>query len=291
LQMVTADGELVEISRGSDGDQFCGTVVALGALGFVTSVTLDVVPAFGMRQWVYDDLPGTALDDHVEEILDSAYSVSLFTDWRGSAINQVWLKHRLDGLDLPEPPTCWLGASLAGEPRHPVAGMPTENCTEQLGVPGPWHERLPHFRLEFTPSSGDELQSEYLLAMTSASAAWRAVDAVRDVVHPELHVSELRAVAADEMWLSLTGGVPSVAFHFTWRPGPGVAAAVAALEEQLAPYDARPHWGKVFSTTPERLEVLYPRLADFRRLVRDLDPAGTFGNDLVDGWIGVGAGH
>ena len=123
--------------------------------------------------------------------------------------------------------------------------------------------------------------------MRHAHAAWRAVDAVREIVHPVLYVSELRAVAADPQWLSLTGGLDSVAFHFTWRPGPHVADAVAAVEQTLAPFDARPHWGKVFSTPPPRLGELYPRLPDFRALVRALDPDGKFGNDLVDGWLGL----
>jgi xylitol oxidase len=195
----------------------------------------------------------------------------------------VWLKELTDGDPSPER---WLGRDADG-PRNPLAGMPTEGATHQLGVPGPWHERLPHFRHDFTPSAGDELQSEYLLPLDRASDAWRAVDAIRDVVHPLLLVSELRAVAPDPMWLSLTGGLPSVAFHFTWKSHPPVTEAVTAIEEQLSPYDARPHWGKVFSTPHERLERLYPRLPEFRALVDALDPDGRFGNALVDGWLGL----
>ena len=289
LQMVTADGELVEISRGSDGDQFCGAVVGLGALGVVTSVTLDVVPAFGMRQCVYDDLPGTALDDHVEEILDSAYSVSLFTDWRGAAIKQVWLKYRLDGLDLPEPPTCWLGASLAGEPRHPIAGMPTENCTEQLGVPGPWHERLPHFRMQFTPSSGQELQSEYLLPREHAAAAFHAIGSIRDRVGPLVQVSEIRTVAADDLWLSPSYGRETVAIHFTWVPDTAaVTPVLRSVEEQLAPFWPRPHWGKLFTIGPAAISRRYERYADFISLMGRYDPTGKFRNEVLDLWFPPG---
>lgn len=281
LTLLLASGDLLRIDRG-DPD-FDGAVVALGRLGVVVAMTLDVVPTFDVAQTVVDAVPDARVADGLEAILGAAYSASVFTTWGPERLSQIWLKELAGRNPTRER---WGGRDADG-PRNPVAGMPPENATQQLGKVGPWYERLPHFRLEFTPSSGDELQSEYLLPMPHAHAAWRAVDAIRETVHPVLYVSELRAIAADPLWLSLTGGVASVAFHFTWRPGPHVAAAVAALEDALAPYDARPHWGKVFSTPPERLEQLYPRLPDFRRLVRHLDPAATFGNDLVDGWISL----
>ena len=279
--LVLASGELRRLVRGDPG--FDGAVVALGRLGVVVGMALDLVPTFDVVQSVVDAVPDGQVADGLESILAAAYSASVFTTWGPERLSQVWLKERADRAPTRER---WTGRDADG-PRHPVAGMPTENATQQLGVVGPWHERLPHFRLEFTPSRGDELQSEYLLPMRHAHAAWRAVDAVREIVHPVLYVSELRAVAADPQWLSLTGRVDSVAFHFTWRPGPHVADAVAAVEQALEPFDARPHWGKVFSTPPPRLGELYPRLPDFRALVRALDPTAKFGNDLVDGWLGL----
>ena len=284
VTLLTAAGDLVSVDR--DDPSFGGSVVALGRLGVVVALTLDLVPSFSVAQTVVDEVPDERVASALEAILGVAYSVSVFTTWGPERTSQVWLKELAVG-----PPTQerWGGVDADG-PRHPVAGMPAENATPQLGRPGPWHERLPHFRLAFTPSSGDELQSEYLLPLTRAAEAWQAVDAIREVVHPRLHVSELRAVAPDPTWLGLTGGEPSIAFHFTWKPGPQVASAVAAVEEQLSPYDARPHWGKVFSTPRERIERLYPRLGDFRGLVAALDPDGRFGNDLVDGWLGIDAG-
>ena len=280
--LLLGSGELTRLERGDPG--FDGAVVSLGRLGVVVAMTLDVVPRFAVAQRVVDGVPDARVADGLAAILAAGYSTSVFTTWGPERISQVWLKELADRSATLER---WGGRDADG-PRHPVAGMPTENATEQLGVAGSWHERLPHFRLEFTPSRGDELQSEYLLPMRHAGAAWRAVDAIRDTVHPVLYVSELRAVAGDPQWLSLTGGVDSVAFHFTWKPGPRVAAAVAAVERALAPYDARPHWGKVFATPPTRLAELYPRLSDVRDLVRRLDPTGKFGNDLVDGWLGLG---
>ncbi|MEW2142678.1 FAD-binding protein [Micromonospora vinacea] len=274
LELVTADGDLLRVD--SDTDAFAGMVVGLGALGLVTRVTVDVVPTFALRQYVRLDLDRTALD----EALGSAYSVSVFTDFRSPRLREVWRKQVAD---QPPPPADWLGTTAADQPRHPVLGMPAENCTPQLGEPGPWHERLPHFKLGFTPSSGDELQSEYHVARTSAADALAALDDVADLIAPVLLVSELRTVAADELWLSPNYRRDSFVLHFTWIDDTAaVLPVVAAVEERLAPFAPRPHWGKVFVTDPAELSARYPRYADFGALLADLDPKGTFRTDALD---------
>ncbi len=285
LTMVTADGVLVEVRRESDDADFCGVVVGLGALGIVTEVTLQAVPSFEITQWVYDDLPRAAVDEHVEEIFASAYSVSLFTNWRSPSF-QVWLKHRTEGLVQPEPPSPWLGATLADGPRHPVVGLPPKNCTEQLGASGPWHTRLPHFQLEFTPSSGEELQSEYLLPREHALDALGALDQISDRLGPLVQVSEIRMVAGDDLWLSPSYGRDTVAIHFTWVPDPAaVTSVLSAVEEQLSPFRPRPHWGKLSTTSRDTLASNYERYADFAGLMRRFDPAGKFRNELMDRWF------
>ncbi|MBA3233484.1 MAG: FAD-binding protein [Propionibacteriales bacterium] len=290
LQMVTAGGELVETSRETDADQFCGAVVGLGALGVVTQVTLDVVPTFAVAQWVYDDLPRAAMADHIEEIFSSAYSVSLFTTWRDASFHQVWRKHRREGSSAWEPPRRWLGATLADAPRHPIAGMPATRCTEQLGAPGPWHARLPHFRMDHTPSSGRELQSEYLLPRRHAVDALAAIESIRHVVAPLVQVSEIRTVARDDLWLSPSYQRDSIAIHFTWVPDiAAVTPVLGAVEEQLEPFSPRPHWGKLFTTSPQTLCRQYKRYADFTTLMRRYDPTGKFRNELLDSWFPPGA--
>jgi xylitol oxidase len=239
-----------------------------------------------MRQYVYENLPREQLDEHLTDIFASAYSVSLFTDWRSSRIRQVWLKQRVGEHDSPGPEPRWYGARAADGPRHPVPGMPAANCTEQMGVPGPWHERLPHFRLEFTPSAGDELQSEYLLPRRFALAALRAIDGIRDRVAPVLQISEIRTVAGDDLWMSPCYGQDTLAIHFTWLNDPqGVIPVLGTIEDRLAPFGARPHWGKLFRTSPETVRGLYDRLPDFQRLLRSHDPAGKFRNEFVDAYI------
>jgi xylitol oxidase len=286
VALVAADGDVVTVSRDRDPAEFPGVVVGLGAFGIVTALTLDTVPAFDVRQYVYEDLPFEQVTRHFDEIMGSAYSVSLFTDWRAPRIRQAWLKRRADAADGWRPEPRWMGGRLADGLRHPVPGMPPVYCTEQRGVPGPWHERLPHFRPDFTPSNGDELQSEYLLPREAAIDGLHALRSIAAALVPVLQINEIRTVAPDRLWLSPSYARDTVAFHFTWiNDWPAVAPVLARLEEGLAPLRARPHWGKLFTTSPRTVRELYPRLDDFRRLTGRYDPAGKFRNDLLDRYV------
>ena len=286
LELVTASGELARISADPEdsfgSEEFSGVVVGLGGLGVVTTLELEIIPAFEVRQFVYENLPAAAVTGSFEEIFGSAYSVSVFTDWREN--NRIWQKQRADtpatgGGGAPE----WLGGRLAGGPLNPVPGMDPINATEQLGIPGPGHERLPHFRLAFTPSNGDELQSEYLVARDVVIPAIEAVAALRDQITPVLQITEIRTMAADDLWLSMAYQRDTVGIHFTWMPDEaGVAPVAAAVEAALAPFGARPHWGKVFSTSPETVRAVYPRYDDFVGLLARYDPDGKFRNEFMD---------
>ncbi|MFI5873628.1 FAD-binding protein [Streptomyces sp. NPDC051445] len=273
VEIVTADGSTVVIGRGDR--RFGGAVTSLGALGVVTALVLDLEPGFEVEQHLFTGLPLDGLD--FETVAAAAYSVSLFTDWAAPGFRQVWLKRRTD-----EPLAGFPWATPAVEALHPVPGMPAVNCTEQFGVPGPWHERLPHFRAEFTPSSGNELQSEYLLARRHATDALRAIDGIRQTVAPVLQVCEVRTVAADEQWLSPSYGRDTVALHFTWvEDAAAVLPVVRAVEAALEPYEPRPHWGKVYEVPAAVVRGRYPRIDDFTALARVLDPAGKFTNAFV----------
>ena len=279
LEFVDGGGKLVTLARGDAG--FAGAVVGLGALGVITSLTLDVVPGFELRQYVYDRVPRAELEAHLHEMLADGYSVSLFTNWAGLDVDHAWLK-RAEPMSGP-----WFGGRPADGPRHPVPGMPAINSTDQSGELGPWYTRLPHFRMEFTPSSGVELQSEYHVARADGLAAIDAVAAIREQVAAVLQVCEVRAIAADELWLSPNYHRDSIALHFTWiADTDAVLPVVAALEERLAPLAARPHWGKIFTTSPATLRSEYERFGDFVDLVRRYDPDGTFRNPWLDAILG-----
>ncbi|MET0767078.1 MAG: FAD-binding protein [Aeromicrobium sp.] len=281
IQLVRPDGELLDVRRGDD--DFAGMVVALGSLGVLTRVTLDVVPTFDVRQDLFEHLPWSDVAEHFDAITSSAYSVSLFTDWGPTGPHQVWTKSRTDELPVTE----LFGATPATRELHPLPGVDPGATTRQLGVPGPWWDRLPHFRLEFTPSDGDELQTEYLVPRTAALAAIDAVRALHALLAPILLVSEIRTIQGDDLWLSPSHDVDCVALHFTWRQDvPAVQAFLPTLDDALAPFAARPHWGKLFETTPDRLRAAYPRLDDFRALADRMDPAGTLRNELTDRWLG-----
>ncbi|WP_407571799.1 FAD-binding protein [Deinococcus altitudinis] len=283
LELLTADGEQVTCSREQSGERFDGMVVALGALGAVTQLTLSVEPTYQVRQDVYEALSLDQVAARFGEVMAAGDSVSLFTDWQHARFDTLWLKRRVVAGDLQPAPAQLFGGVLAERDHHPVWDASAENCTVQRGVPGAWHERWPHFRAGRTPSSGQELQSEYLLPVEDAPAAIRAMFSIGARIAPLLYVSEVRAVAADSLWLSPAYGHGSAAIHFTWRPDePAVRSVLHEVEAVLAPFGARPHWGKVFETTPEQLERLVPRLADFRQLARSLDPAGKFRNSFLD---------
>jgi xylitol oxidase len=278
LELVGGTGELLTASRG-DPD-FDGLVVGLGALGAVTRLTLDVEPDYQVRQRAFEGLPWSRLFDHFDEVTAAGYSVSLFTRW-GEAVDQVWVKSRVTA----EPEAVreeLFGAVPATQDRHPILGLDPVNCTRQLGVPGPWSDRLPHFRMGFTPSSGEELQSEYHLPRAAAVAALQALRELAGVVRPVLQVTELRTVAADRLWTSPQHGRDTLSVHFTWHQDwPAVRAVLAEIEAALAPFGARPHWGKLFLAQAADLAPRYERLGDFAGLAGRLDPRGVFVNDWL----------
>jgi alditol oxidase len=283
LEIVTADGQIVHLTREKDGDQFLGAVVSLGSLGVVTRVTLDLQPTFQVAQSVYRNLSFDPLRQHFDEIFGSGYSVSLFTDWQSHRATQVWIKRRLAAGDKNEWQPEFFGAKLAKEKLHPIDNHPAESCTEQQGVPGPWFERLPHFKMNFTPSSGRELQTEYFVPRDRGYEAILAVEKLRDKITPLLFVTELRTIAADNLWMSMAFQRPSLAIHFTWKPEwPEVSKVLPMIEAQLEPFAARPHWGKLFTLSPARLQARYSRLQDFRSSVKRLDPEGKFRNEFLN---------
>ena len=278
LQLVTSDGELIDVARG-DPD-FEGLVVGLGALGAVVRISVAIEPSYEIRQRVFERLAWDALFEHLDAIAATGYSVSVFTRW-GEDVEQVWIKSRVT--DAPEEVREELfGAVAATVDRHPIIGLDPVNCTPQLGVPGLWSDRLPHFRMGFTPSKGDEIQSEYFVPRGHAVAAIEAMRGLGDRLEPLLLVSEIRTIAADRLWMSAQCGQDTAAFHFTWKREPeAVLRALADVEAVLRPFGARPHWGKVFVARAADIAPLYEHLGDFVGLMERLDPRGAFRN----GWL------
>jgi xylitol oxidase len=283
IEFVTADGSMAANSPA--GGDFLGSVVGLGAVGVVTRITLNVQPTYKVAQSVYQNLSFDELGRNMDGVFGSGYSVSVFTDWQHHRGTQVWIKKRLgqgysgDSIDWPKE---FYGATLATHKLHPLADHPPESCTDQLGIPGPWYDRLPHFRIGQTPSSGQELQTEYLVPYERGFDAVLAVEKLRDHITPHLFVTELRTIAADQLWMSTAYERPSLAIHFTWKPEwPGVHAVLPLIEAALAPFDPRPHWGKLFTLPGAQLESRYARLGDFKTLVARYDPQGKFRNEFL----------
>jgi xylitol oxidase len=286
LELVDGRGEVVRLSAEKDRDALRGAVVGLGALGVVTRVVLRVVPAFDVRQWVWENMPLGEYAGHFDEIMGAGYSVSAFTTWRDDRVSEVWVKRRADAGDW-KPGPGWFGASPAPRDRHPIVAMDPRACTAQMGVPGPAWERLPHFRPDFPPSSrGRERHSEYFVRREDAVPAIRALYGVGAQIAQALQISEIRTVAEDDLWMSTAHGRDTVALHFTWTDRDAdVTAAMPVVEAALDRFRPRPHWGKMHARSPEQVAAGYERLADFRDLCRRYDPDGKFQNDYLRRYV------
>jgi xylitol oxidase len=180
------------------------------------------------------------------------------------------------------------GAVAARQERHPVAREDPVKCTPQLGRPGPWWDRLPHFRMQYKPSVGQELQSEYLIPRRHAVAALEAVQSMADTIRPALQISEIRTIAVDDLWLSPQYAEDTLAIHFTWVPDESrVQRVLPDLEQRLEAFEARPHWGKLFAMSAPDIAHLYPRVSDFRQLRDSMDPRGALRNAWFERHFGT----
>ena len=282
LEIVTADGNVIHLSK-KDGEKFYAAVVGLGAIGVITKVQLNIQPAFMMRQYVYLQLPLSQLKKHFDEIVSAGYSVSLFTDWQSENINEVWIKSRVDDAANSKAKPEFFGAKPATKNLHPIIELSAENCTEQMGVPGPWYERMPHFKMGFTPSSGKELQAEYFVPHHHAVDAMLAIQRMGKKIGPHLFISEIRTIDADKLWMSPCYKQPSVTIHFTWKQEwDAVIELLPVIEKELAPFNAKPHWGKLFTMSASKLASLYEKMPGFKQLVAQYDLHKKFRNAFLE---------
>jgi xylitol oxidase len=282
FDLVTCDGSLVPVARGHE--HFDAMVVGLGAFGVMTRLTLDIKPTFNLRQDSFVALPWDRLLADFDAISSCAFSVSIMTKWSGAAADRIWLKTRLGTTPLEELPIAHLGLTPGPAYAEAVEGDdPATRLNPFGGLPGPWSERLAHFRPDALPGAAEQIQSEYMIARPQLA---KAVDVVRRMgkrIDALLHVTEIRTMAADRLWLSPAYDQESVALHFTWvkQPEP-VDAITRELEAALIQLGARPHWGKLIHADAAALAPLYPRLADFRACAARYDPAGKFRNAYLE---------
>jgi xylitol oxidase len=280
LDIVSATGDLITVRRGDPG--FDGVVVALGALGVVTRVTLDIQPEFEMRQDAFEGLQWATLMSDFEAVMSAGYSVSLMTSWSGPTVSRLWIKMRLVDGAKENVSATHLGAAPAAQP----SAVATPEVMQRLypfGVAGPWSERLPHFRPDVVPGPAGHLQSEYLVPRANATVAIAKLRSIGDRIDRHLWATEIRSIAGDTLWLSPSYGDDRVGIHFSWRREPGAVREITAeIEAMLLPFGARPHWGKIIHARARQLAPLYPKLPSFRELVGVYDPGGKFRNEFLD---------
>jgi xylitol oxidase len=281
LEIVVADGSILRLSKEKD-KLFPAAVVGLGAAGVITKVGLAIQPTYRMKQNVFINLPLPRLKENFDQIMAAGYSVSLFLDWQTPFINEVWIKSRIDSGSGKESSGEFYEAEAATRNLHPIMDHAAENCTEQLGVEGAWYERLPHFKMGFTPSSGKELQSEYFVPRRHAVEAMLAVYRLREKIGPHLFISEIRSIASDDLWMSPCRNQDSVTIHFTWKDHwPAVRQLLPQIEKELEPFHVKPHWGKLFTLSPKVLASRYEKLEEFKNFISTCDPKGKFSNEFM----------
>jgi xylitol oxidase len=280
LEIILPDGNIKRVTL--EDPDFAGYVVGLGLVGIVSSVDLAIEPTFNIEQTVYRGMSRETYAANLDEIMSLAYSVSYFTTWAAAGGGEVWAKFRSGS----KAPAGLFEAYPATSNRHPLPGLNPEPCTEQMAVSGPWHLRLPHFKMEFTPSAGDEIQSEFFVDRKDAPAAIAALEKIAPQINEILWVTEIRAIAPDNLWMSPHYQRDSIGIHFTWKKVDAVYEMVKVVEAVLAPFNYRPHLGKVFSASPEYLKSVMPKMSDFTKLVKQLDPSNKFGNAFTDNLLG-----
>lgn len=281
FDLLHADGNINSYSKTTDANSFNAALIGLGALGIFTKMTLSIEPTYQVRQDVFENLPFEMLKSHFEEIMSAGYSVSLFTDWMNNNVSEVWIKSKMIEDQPFTPLTDLFGARPATKNIHPIIELDAINCTGQLGIPGPWHERLPHFKMNFTPSSGKELQAEYLIPIEYGYEALKAINDHGTAWKNDLFISEIRTINADDLWMSTASQRKSVAIHFTWKQQDNVYQLLPKVEALLKPFAVRPHWGKLFALDKKYFQSVYPRYGDFQAFVKELDPNGKFSNKYL----------
>lgn len=274
VEIMSPDGTQRRVERGKDED-FYATVVGLGLTGIITRCELDIEPTYEIYQTVFGDMPRTTFQPNVVEVLSGGYNTNYFTTFDSKGVGDVWFKSRT------QPPAEYFGAQARTTKVHPILSEDPDACTEQGGVPGPWHARLSHFRIDANPSAGNELQSEFFVEATNASAAFKAIEEIASEFGAKLLVSEIRAIAADEHWMSPAYHRESIAFHCTWKNDYEIPYFISLIEDALQPFDFRPHLGKVFNVGAEHLRKVLPQFDRFRKHVMSVDPAGKFQNEFT----------
>ena len=280
IEMILSSGDKFVIDR-KNFAQFSGFVVSFGALAVFTKLTLKIVRSFSVKQVVYENVPIQSVLENFNEIFDRPYSASYFSNWSPKNTGQIWMKF-LDDDKYPELQSKAYGGNLALSNQHPVKVNDPGNCTEQMGVAGKWLFRLPHFRLNSSPASGDEVQTEYLVDRDHVQGYINELTKIGEDIAARVYATEIRTISSDDLWLSGAYGRETVGFHFTWKKSPEVKDFLPEIENILGKNNGRPHWGKLFSTPRAQLIDRYPMYEEFRQLIQKYDSGNKFRNKFIE---------
>jgi FAD-linked oxidoreductase len=301
MELVLADGRLLHCSTEENADVFSAARIGLGALGVLSTVTLQAVPAFGLR---FAEGPA-----RLPELLDGFDDFMTSTDH----VEFYWFPHTdrcltkrntrvplADGLaPLPRWRAFWddevlanaaFGAVVATGRRVPSLVAPLARLSS--GALGARTATDVAHRVFVSRRRVRFREMEYAMPRAAAPEVLREL--YRTVEGSDWRIPfpvEVRTAAADDIPLSTASGRKSayVAVHVPARTDPG--EYFAAFEAIAGAVGGRPHWGKLHSMDAAALRERYPRFGEFVAVRDRLDPAGVFANNYLDRVLGPVAGH
>jgi L-gulonolactone oxidase len=294
IELVDGAGETVTLSEASDPDGWRAARVSVGALGVVTGVTLQAVPAFTL-----EGIDSTAPLDETLASLDEQAAANDHFEFYVFPHSPLALTRTNNRVDRPPAPPsrhrAWIDEVLL---RNHVFGLA---CRAGRRA----NRLIPHLNRLLARASGTTrlvdrsyrvfasprlvrfTEMEYALPREHTADALRAVLAT--IEQRRLAVPfpiEVRFVAPDDALLSPAGGRETgyIAVHMyegmEWEP------YFRAVEEIMDGHGGRPHWGKRHFQTAQTLAPRYPEWERFQAVRRRLDPAGTFANSYVERVLG-----
>uniref|UniRef100_A0A915D0Y3 FAD-binding PCMH-type domain-containing protein n=1 Tax=Ditylenchus dipsaci TaxID=166011 RepID=A0A915D0Y3_9BILA len=286
LQMVLADGSVVQYSKGQNDTELAAATVGLGALGIVTQVTLQAQPTYNLAINVFENMDMSVLDTQLYNITHSGYAINMWSTFgTPGVLDQVWITTKVDsnGVNAYGNVSQLYGAPAATAQSSPIAALPPTYVVPQMGIVGPYYERLTDYDLGLSGQEGQQTQSEYYVDFDDFVPALKALQTLSAEINAVVYVALFRITEKDELWMSPQYKKTTMAIHFSWQPKlDQVMALLPKIEAALAPFNPIPHWGKLYTLKPEQYLPLLPKYPEWREQVELHDPTHKFRNKWLE---------
>ncbi|WP_419819330.1 D-arabinono-1,4-lactone oxidase [Glaciibacter flavus] len=301
LTLVTADGELLRVSETENAELLPAAALGLGALGIIVDVTLQLEPAYLLQAVERPEPLDAVLESYLERCSDSDHFEFYWFPHTATGLTKT--NTRLPG-DAERRPLGRFGrwvddeviangayrALCAVGTLAPASVPATARLAERVSGNRDFTDHSPSVFV--TNRTVRFREMEYALPRAEIPAAVREIRALIESRGWRISFPiEVRAAAADDLWLSTATGRESgyIAVHRYYREDP--TEYFAAVEQILREHGGRPHWGKLHTLGSDELRTLYPRFDEFTALRDRLDPTGVFANRYLHRVLGRAPGR